>query len=147
MEANPDASWRIVFSHFSPYNGYEKYLDNARNIRPFFLSFAGKYDIDLVMCGHDHAYMRTYFIQEDGSFQEYESPAQDPEGTMYLTLSSSSGSLYRHLTDQEEAAVSKKRKSPEVTDVQVTPDSLKVSTYNAETWELTDEYEIRKQKT
>ena len=147
VEANPDASWRIVFSHFSPYNGYEKYLDNARNIRPFFLSFAGKYDIDLVMCGHDHAYMRTYFIQEDGSFQEYESPAQDPEGTMYLTLSSSSGSLYRHLTDQEEAAVSKKRKSPEVTDVQVTPDSLKVSTYNAETWELTDEYEIRKQKT
>ena len=43
--------------------------------------------------------------------------------------------------------MSKKRKSPEVTDVQVTPDSLKVSTYNAETWELTDEYEIRKQKT
>lgn len=146
VEANPDAVWRIVFSHFSPYNGYEGYLENAKNIRPYFLQFTSKYDIDLVMCGHDHAYVRTYFIQEDGSFQEYESPASDPEGTMYLTLSSSSGSLYRRPTDQAEAAVSKKRDTPEVTDVQITPDKLKVSTYNAETWEPTDEFEIRKQK-
>lgn len=146
VEANPDAVWRIVFSHFSPYNGYESYLENAKNIRPYFLQFTGKYDIDLVMCGHDHAYVRTYFIQEDGSFQEYESPAADPEGTMYLTLSSSSGSLYRRPTSQAEAAVSKKRDTPEVTDVQITPDSLKVSTWNAETWEPTDEFEIRKQK-
>lgn len=146
VEANPDAVWRIVFSHFSPYNGYESYLENAENIRPYFLQFTGKYDIDLVMCGHDHAYVRTYFIQEDGSFQEYESPAADPEGTMYLTLSSSSGSLYRRPTSQAEAAVSKKRDTPEVTDVQITPNSLKVSTYNAETWEPTDEFEIQKQK-
>lgn len=147
VEANPDAVWRIVFSHFSPYNGYESYLENAQNIRPFFLSFTGKYEIDLVVCGHDHAYVRTHFINGDGSYQEHESPAQDPEGTMYLTLSSSSGSLYRRPVDQEEAAVSRKRSSPEVTDVQVTPESLKISTWNAETWELTDEYEIRKQKT
>ena len=65
---------------------------------------------------------------------------------MYLTLSSSSGSLYRRPTDQAEAAVSKKRDTPEVTDVQITPNSLKVSTYNAETWETTDEFEIQKQK-
>lgn len=146
VEANPDAVWRIVFSHFSPYNGYESYLENAQNIRPYFLAFTSQYDIDLVICGHDHAYVRTHFIQEDGSFQEYESPAVDPDGTMYLTLSSSSGSLYRRPTDQAEAAVSKKRDTPEVTDVQVTPESLKICTQNAETWEITDEFEIVKQK-
>lgn len=144
VEANPDAKWRIVFSHFSPYNAYENYLKNAKNIRPYFLAFTSAYEIDLVMCGHDHAYVRTHFIQEDGSFQEYESPAQNPEGTLYLTLSSSSGSLYRRPTDQEEAAVSKKRDTPEVTDVQITPNSLTVSTYNAETWEPTDTFEIQK---
>lgn len=146
VEANPDARWRIVFSHFSPYNAYEGYLENAQNIRPYFLEFTSRYDIDLVMCGHDHAYVRTYFIQEDGSYTEYDSPAVNPEGTMYLTLSSSSGSLYRRPSDQEEAAVSKKRDTPEVTDVQISPDNLKVSTYNAETWELTDEFEIQKQQ-
>lgn len=144
VEANPEAKWRIVFSHFSPYNAYESYLENAKNIRPFFLQFTSAYEIDLVMCGHDHAYVRTHFIQEDGSFVEYDSPAVNPEGTMYLTLSSSSGSLYRRPTDQEEAAVSKKRDTPEVTDVQITPDSLTVSTYNAETWEITDTFEIQK---
>jgi len=144
IESNPNTKWRILFSHYSPYNGYESYLENAQYIRPYYLDFASKYQIDLIMCGHDHAYMRTYFIQEDGSYQEYESPAVNPKGTMYLTLSSSSGSLYRRPTDQNEAAVSKKRHSPEVTDVQITPESLKVSTYNAETWELTDEFEIQK---
>ena len=147
VEANPDAGWRIVFSHFSPYNGYESYLENAQNLRPYFLSFTEKYDIDLVMCGHDHAYVRTYFVKGDGSYKEYESPAVNPEGTMYLTLSSSSGSLYRRPVSQNEAAVSSKRDTPEVTDVQITPDSLKVSTYNAETWEVTDEFEIQKPET
>ncbi|MDE6959679.1 MAG: hypothetical protein K2P27_02330, partial [Lachnospiraceae bacterium] len=83
----------------------------------------------------------------DGSYKEYESPAVNPEGTMYLTLSSSSGSLYRRPVSQNEAAVSSKRDTPEVTDVQITPDSLKVSTYNAETWEVTDEFEIQKPET
>lgn len=147
VEANPDARWRIVFSHYSPYNGYEDYLENAEAIRPYFLSFTDQYDIDLVMCGHDHAYVRTYFIKKDGSYGEYESPAVDPEGTMYLTLSSSSGSLYRRPVSQNEAAVSSKRHAPEVTDVEITPKSLKVVTYNAETWEVTDEFEIRKKRT
>lgn len=144
VEANPDCKWRIVFSHYSPYNGYEEYLENAQNIRPYFLEFTDAYDIDLVMCGHDHFYTRTYFIQADGSYMEYDSPAVDPEGTMYLTLSSSSGSLYKNPTSQEEAAITKKRNTPEVTDVQISPDSLKVCTYNAETWEITDEFEIQK---
>lgn len=144
VEANPDSKWRILFSHYSPYNAFENYMENAQNLRPYFLEFTSAYDIDLVMCGHDHAYTRTYFIKEDGSYEEYESPAVSPEGTMYLTLSSSSGSLYHQPSPQNEAAVSKKRKMPEVTDVQITPDSLKVSTYIAETWELTDEFEIQK---
>ena len=144
VEANPDTRWRIVFSHYSPYNGYEDYLENAQLIRPYFLDFTSEYDIDLVLCGHDHAYMRSYFIQADGSYVEYDSPAVDPEGTMYMTLSSSSGSMYRRLTDQAEAAVSRKCDTPEVTDIQITPDTLTVSTYNAETWELNDTFEIQK---
>lgn len=144
VEANPDTRWRIVFSHYSPYNGYEDYLENAQLIRPYFLDFTSEYDIDLVLCGHDHAYMRSYFIQADGSYVEYDSPAVDPEGTMYMTLSSSSGSMYRRLTDQAEAAVSRKCDTPEITDIQITPDTLTVSTYNAETWELNDTFEIQK---
>lgn len=145
VEANPDARWRIVFSHYSPYNGYEDYMEKAQELRPYFLEFADAYDIDLVMSGHDHSYTRTYFIQADGSFTEYESPAENPEGTMYMILSSSSGSLYRRPSPQNETAISKKRSSPEVTDVLVSADSLKICTYDAETWELTDEFEIQKQ--
>lgn len=144
VEANPDVKWRIIFSHYSPYNGYESYLKNAEFIRPYFLEFTDTYDIDLVLTGHDHAYIRTHFIQKDGSYSVYENPAINPEGTLYLTLSSSSGSLYRRPTDQEETEVSKKREEPEITDVQVSPDSLILTTYNAKTWEVTDTFEIQK---
>jgi predicted phosphodiesterase len=144
VEANPDCKWKIVFSHFSPYNAYEDYLTNAENIRPYFLEFTDAYDIDLVMCGHDHLYTRTHFIQADGSFTEYESPAVSPEGTLYLTLNSSSGSLYKRPSPMHEAAVSEKRENPEITDVQVTPESLTITTYAAETWEILDTFEIQK---
>ena len=143
--ANPDVKWRIVCSHYSPYNSYQDYLENAKRIRPYYLSFTSKYDIDLVMCGHDHSYMRSNFIQADGSYKEYESPAVNPEGTMYLTLSSSSGSLFHNPTAQNEAAVAKKLKKPQVTDIQITDNSLKVKTYEAESWEVVDEFEIQKQ--
>ncbi|MCD8362484.1 MAG: metallophosphoesterase family protein [Lachnospiraceae bacterium] len=143
-EANPDVSWRIILCHYSPYNSYEDYMENAANIRPYFLSFTSAYDIDLVMTGHDHAYSRSYFIQSDGSYLEYESPAVDPEGTMYVTLNSSSGSLYHRPSAQNEIAFSEYREAPEVTDVQVTPTALTITTYEAETWEIVDSFEIQK---
>ena len=142
--ANPDVQWRLVFSHFSPYNSYEEYMEKGQEMRPYFLKFAADCDIDVVMCEHNHCYMRSYFINGDGTYQNYDSPASDPEGTIYLTLGSSSGSLYHRPSDQEEAAVSKKQDGPQVTDVQVAPDSLIFTTYDAETWEIIDTYEIDK---
>ncbi len=144
VEASPDCAWRIVFSHYSPYNGYENYLENSENIRPFYLEFCDTYDIDLVMTGHDHAYIRTHFIKADGSYAEQESPAVDPEGTLFVTLSSSSGSLYHTPTEQKEFAEMRKGKFPEITDVQVAKDALTLTTYNAETWEVLDTYTIQK---
>ena len=64
---------------------------------------------------------------------------------MYLTFSSSSGSLFHYTTAQNEAAVAKKLKKPQVTDIQITDNSLKVKTYEAESWEVVDEFEIQKQ--
>ena len=142
--ANPDVQWKLVFSHFSPYNSYEKYMEKGQEMRPYFLKFTKDYDIDVVLCGHNHCYLRTYFINGDGTYQNYDSPAADPEGTMYLTLGSSSGSLYHRPSDLKEAAVSKKQSEPQVTGVQVTPDSLTFTTYDAETWEIIDTYEIDK---
>jgi len=100
-EANPDIRWKLVFSHYSPYNSYEEYMEKGQEMRPYFLKFADDYDIDAVLCGHNHCYMRSYFINGDGTWQDYENPAVDPEGTLYLTLGSSSGSLYHKPSVQE----------------------------------------------
>ena len=74
-EANPDIRWKLVFSHYSPYNSYEEYMEKGQEMRPYFLKFADDYDIDAVLCGHNHCYMRSYFINGDGTWQDYESPA------------------------------------------------------------------------
>lgn len=144
VDTNPDAVWRIVFMHYSPYNTYEDYIENSENLRPYVLEFADAYDIDLMMTGHDHSYSRTYFINADGSYEEYESPAENPQGTMFVTLTSSSGSLYHRPSTVDEVAVSNHDEAPQITDVQVTPESLTITTYDAETWATVDEFEIRK---
>ena len=81
-EANPDIRWKLVFSHYSPYNSYEEYMEKGQEMRPYFLKFADDYDIDAVLCGHNHCYMRSYFINGDGTWQDYESPAVDPENIL-----------------------------------------------------------------
>lgn len=136
---NPDATWRIVFSHYSPYNSFAEYMENAANIRPYFLDFTSEYDIDLVICGHDHRFTRSNFIKGDGTYERYDSPAVDPEGTMYLTLATSSESLYHTATLQDEVVYVNVDEGSQVCDIQVTPTTLTISNYDAKTWDIVNE--------
>lgn len=41
-EANPEVRWKLVFSHYSPYNSYEEYMEKGQEMRPYFLKFADR---------------------------------------------------------------------------------------------------------
>ena len=69
----------------------------------------------------------------------------NPEGTLYLTANSSSGSKYYNLKDPELYSAERAQlRAPTFTNIEVTPTSLEFTTYRVDTMEVTDTYKIVK---
>ena len=148
--ANPDFKWKIVVFHHSIYSAANHSLEaSIIKFREDLVPTIDELDIDAVLSGHDHSYVRTYqmknlqplknqMIDEDGS-------VINPEGTLYLTANSSSGSKYYNLKDPEFYSAERSQlRTPTFTNIEVTPTSLEFTTYRVDTMEVTDTYKIVK---
>lgn len=82
--------WKVVFMHKPPYP-CKAYRTNE-GIKANFTSIIDKYHVDVVFSGHDHAYTRTYPINND---KIVGSPAL---GTVYVITGRSGG---KYLEDNE----------------------------------------------
>lgn len=156
INANPDAKWRIVISHYSPITMVERYLGVRESIKVFYNYIGDAYDIDLFIGGHDHVYTRGYFIDYDGDpidHEDYpiEENAEDivnefhnPEKPLYVVFNSATDALLRNPEDYPWAAVSVQNGVPQLSEVHVTQNSLTVTTHDADSWETVDSFTIYK---
>ena len=80
--------------HYSPYSSVEKYQKYANENREYWLKVFDENDIDVVLNGHDHAYTRTYIIKNGQPQVTDATSVTNPDGTLYLTFGSASGSQY-----------------------------------------------------
>lgn len=110
-----------------------------------------KNDIDVVLMGHDHVYTRSYqmegFKELKNQTLDNEGNVVDPEGTLYLTANSASGSKYYNILENEDftyAAVKDQSKVPTISNIEMTDNSFKVVTYRTDNMEVIDEYSILK---
>ena len=143
VEENPDAVWKVVMFHHDIYGSASHSLESGiialrQGLYPVF----DKYNINLVLNGHDHSYTRTYMMYGDQPL-----PGQNVIGTLIMTLNSASGSKYYNLqpTPETYAAVRDQIKVPTFSKIDVTPDTLTISTYRTDTMAMTDTYTIGKQ--
>lgn len=125
-----------------------------------------KYDVDVVLQGHDHTYSRTYQLSGDGaSHTAYDkdnySTASDflsqnecydidsnvvggtivnPEGTVYLEANSATGSKYYNLiaTQQDYIAERSQTWTPSYSVVDVTANTFSITAYDASTGDVLD---------
>ncbi len=134
--------WTIVTFHFSIYTGGVRAgeFSSWRNSLGVYMSELG---VDAVLSGHDHVYTRAYMINGteviddknayipvgDDSYGSYHDPKDGD--IFYLTANSSSGSKFYDLLDRQPpyAAVSNQENVPNITKIDVTPDSLVFTTY------------------
>ena len=150
VAANPNAKWKFVVFHHSIYSAASHSLEaGIIKLREELVPTIDKLDVDAVLMGHDHSYVRTYqmknlqplknqMIDEDGS-------VINPDGTLYLTANSSSGSKYYNLKDPEFYSANRSQlRTPTFTNVEVTPTSLEFTTHRTDTMEVTDTYKIVK---
>ena len=67
IESNPDAKWRVVTFHQDIYGAAQNHSDSdGMVLRTQLTPIFDKYNIDVVLQGHDHTYSRTYQLTSDG---------------------------------------------------------------------------------
>lgn len=135
VKSNPDAKWKVVMFHHDIYGSASSHSDiDGANLRILFAPLMDKYDVDVCLTGHDHQYARTYQIV-DGKVVDYNgdgSSVSDPEGTMYITAGSASGSKYYSLnkTAQYYLAERVSDNTPTFSTISVSDTSFKIETFD-----------------
>ena len=65
IKKNQDIKWKIAVFHHDIYGGGIHSNDkDVKKLRDKLPNILEKNDIDLVLCGHDHIYSRTYILKE-----------------------------------------------------------------------------------
>ena len=146
--AGSDVVWKVVMFHHSIYSSATHSDDTdivsrRSDLYPVF----DKYDIDVVLMGHDHCYTRSYIMkggiaQTDGT----ESSVTDPDGILYITANSASGSKYYDFkaVDATYKAFRWQEKEPSYSNIEVTDSSFKITTFKASDNSVIDTYTINK---
>lgn len=157
---NPNAKWKVVMFHQDIYgSGYDHSDSDGMVLRTQLTPLMDKYDIDVVLQGHDHTYSRTYQLQSDGKqhdkFEKSEDTANyskenncyeivnntksgtvvNPKGTVYLEANSATGSKFYNLITAKQDFISERSQTwtPSYSVINVTDDAFEVVTYDAET--------------
>ncbi|GFZ32302.1 hypothetical protein CSC2_28280 [Clostridium zeae] len=162
---NPNATWKVVSLHHSIYSSADHATDDdiisRRNFLPQVFTSLG---IDVVLDGHDHCYTRTYQMvgnQPTNQVNDKKVSITNPSGTTYqdetvirptgvayITANSASGSKYYEMkqanTQSYYEAVKQQLHVPTFSNVEVSDNSITITTYRADNMEKTDRYTIAK---
>lgn len=147
IHANPEARWRIVISHYSPITMVERYQGCRDLVKAEYTYMSDLFDIDLFIGGHDHLYSRGYLLDSDGdpiNAGDTSGEFHNPEGAVYMIANGATDALLREPDDYPWAAVSVQNQVPQLSQVQVTEESLTVTTYDADAWTVVDSFCIYK---
>jgi 3',5'-cyclic AMP phosphodiesterase CpdA len=152
IAADPGRTWTVLMFHQSVYSSAQ-YASSSSTLalRKSLVPVIDKYDIDVVLSGHDHCYTRTYQMLGGSPAKAQTTDALgravNPTGTVYITSDSASGSKYYDMktTPEPYAAVRLQPGAPTFTALDVAGGVLTMTTYRADTMAVIDTYSIVKQ--
>jgi hypothetical protein len=141
LAANPNATWTIVMFHHGPYvNASHRSDSYISSFRTSWIPVFDELEIDVVLNGHDHSYVRSHqmlgnIAQTEQNWLNAEKTAvTDPTGTLYMELNSASGSKYYALTTAASfVATQNQANRPNFSVVDVDASSFTITTYQVNT--------------
>ena len=87
-----DADWKVVFMHKSPYSlGKDIKWPDACYLQESLAAVCDRTNVDLVMSGHDHMYIRTKPLNDNKVVEQ-------KDGTTYILAGASGGKRYEFRT-------------------------------------------------
>jgi hypothetical protein len=171
IEANPDATWKVVVFHQGPYTNASHSDNDGYGFRTTWTPMFDDLGIDVVLNGHDHSYTRAFQMlgnnpQKDQQWLDGEGnivsddtgllydKVLNPTGTAYFELNSGSGSKFYSLkTPQYFVAKQIQSNTANFSIVDVSDESFTVTTYaldgryNGSNHSVIDTYTIYKADT
>lgn len=164
IEATKDESiqWKVVAFHHTLFtvasHAHDDYIDNPNGFKAMLIPVLKDLDIDVVLQGHDHVYCRTYMLdgttpvtesdkyEYDNGLDAAPTAVNDPEGILYITANSGSGSKnYGILSETFPfSAVQSQDNAADVSKISVTEDSFTITTYRASDMSLIDTFTIKR---
>lgn len=148
--AGREWKWKILIFHHSIYSAaVHSQSEFVLELREQLVPAIDAIGFDAVLMGHDHSYVRTYQMKNFQPLKNHmmqgETPI-NPEGTVYVTGSTASGSKFYQVQTERElySAVREQWEAPTYMSFRVEPQRLSFQTYRTDTEELVDEYEIIK---
>lgn len=149
VEENSDAQWRVVMFHQDIYGSGKDHSDSDGIVlRTQLTPLMDKYNIDVVLQGHDHTYSRTYQLSSTGTDDNgtcytingkvASGTVIDPEGTVYLETNSSTGSKFYELIAGQQDYVAERSQTwtPSYSVLSVDENSFTIATYDVTTGKL-----------
>ena len=148
MDSHPDAKWKIVMFHHDIYGSGAPHSDiDGANLRILFAPLMDQFGIDVCLTGHDHSYARTFQIL-DGKVVDYGDGDQiiDPDGTMYLSAGSASGSKFYELNPVQQYFIAERNNTqlPTFSTIDLTPNTFTIRTYDYEGNQYAEDFTIVK---
>ncbi len=135
VNAYPDAKWRVVMMHVSPYFFGMK-EDDQTTVDLYYPIF-DEFDIDMVLSGHEHLYSRTAPMTGD---------CLDEDGVTYLAVSTASGCSFDRYDRCDSRAVAYKNcTEPTYSILDFSENEISVKSYTTDSDELFDEFTIEKE--
>lgn len=139
ISENSDINWKVVAFHHSIYSaGAHSDSGDILMRREQWAPLFSEMNIDAVLMGHDHVYTRT-FMMNGTTPKNTESGAQssvtNPENgdVVYITANSASSKHYSlNNSNTEYAAVKNQENLDNITNIEVTPSTFKITTYRTE---------------
>ncbi len=151
--SNQTIKWKIVTFHHSIYSVANHavesdILERREQLSPVFKDL----DIDVVLMGHDHVYCRTYMMDgttpmTDASIYDDDSYSSitNPEGILYVTANSASGSKYytiQNNLDFSYSRVMNQERTPNISKVSISDDKFTITTYRTSDMSVVDTFTI-----
>ena len=152
IKKNQDIKWKIAVFHHDIYGGGIHSNDkDVKELRDKLPNILEKNDIDLVLCGHDHIYSRTYSLKNNKKIKDFSIKKstnsnenleiiKNSKGITYITGSSSTGSKFYKHTDKTKRYIKLKYDKEEstYTMINVSENNLIITTYKVDDNEIID---------
>ena len=149
VKTYPDAKWRVVMMHHSPYDANAHKYFTSKITRTTIAPYIDKWDIDLVLSGHDHYYARSFIVKDNKVTGDnaVNNVYTKPDGTLYISGNTASGCNYNGIDEEnigEFCDLYIQNRIPTYSIVDFAGSTLTVSTYETDGNRMIDTVSIVK---